>query len=144
MMQKDSNYKVRDCPTIASILNENMNQHTTSMPSLDEITSDKLNIEKADFDLVQKQVAYDRKTYEVWRRKMMNYTTAMSHNKDVWPQNVILNNKKVVDEFLRNKVRFEVLVRAVCIVAVQPGLCPGGRRTTASIWSNMRTKRFLN
>ena len=39
---------------------------------------------------------------------MMNYTTAMSHNKDVWLQNVILNNKKVVDEFLRNKVRFEV------------------------------------
>ena len=108
LMQKDSNYKVRDCPTIASILNENMNQRTTSMPSLDEITSDKLNIEKADFDLVQKQVAYDQKTYEVWRRKMMNYTTAMSHNKDVWLQNVILNNKKVVDEFLRNKVRFEV------------------------------------
>ena len=118
---KDDSYKVRDNPTIASILNDNALNVSSGVASASsaqaQMDAEQATIDKDEFELGKKEIIFDQKTYDVWLVKVGSHLTAVSHQKDVWRINVIQENKRAVENYLLKQAAFPIYNESVEKVA---------------------------
>ena len=77
LVMKYEEYRVRDNPTLAGIINK----HAVAESKLQDA---KNTLDRQHWDMFVKEVEYDRKCVAIWYGKMTNHGTAARSQRDVW------------------------------------------------------------
>ena len=100
---KDEGYCVRDCPTIANIINKHTQSGTSVGVKEIEMEKQAAAIDADQWDLLKKQWDYDMNAVRIWQGKTKNAQTAVKSQRQKWLADVISNNTKTAEAMVTSR-----------------------------------------
>lgn len=102
--EKSDKFHARDIPTLNSL----MNGHSKTTPVEPGITLTVAadSVEQAEWELIEKQMAYDFKAYTVYDLKMKSFFTARDTIKQEWRKTTHESNMNSIETYLKENTLF--------------------------------------
>ena len=110
LTNREENFAIRDIKTIAEILNAGaLVKVESSVQAIEsEMATVQLKLDKEQFEILTKEIEYDKKAAIVWYSKLTNHAASIKCTRDQWRSDVIKSNDNAAASYLNSICSLEV------------------------------------